>query len=149
MSELPFYMRGNFAPIEAESTFEELEVIGEVPASLSGYFMRIGPNPIKGDPGHWFFGDGMLHRVRLDGGRASGYRNRYVKTPSYLGEDVQMIGPDGNILKHTQTDRICNEMIVGDLDAELLAKARSHPNYTLRTRRPELFFDLVDEQVSC
>jgi hypothetical protein len=39
-------------------------------------------------------------------------------------------------------------MIVADLDASLLATARSHPNYTLRTRRPELFGELVREQVA-
>ena len=39
-------------------------------------------------------------------------------------------------------------MIVYDLEADLMSKARSHPNYTLRTRRPELFADLVNEQVS-
>ena len=59
------------------------------------------------------------------------------------------IGPDGNILEHTQLDRICDEMIVCDLSAELLGRVRSHPNYTLRTRRPELFGELVRDQVSC
>ena len=39
-----------------------------------------------------------------------------------------------------------DEMIVDDLDASLLSKARSHPNYTLRTRRPELFGELVRER---
>lgn len=61
---------------------------------------------------------------------------------------AMIIGPDGNIIKHTQTDRIRDEMIICDLDAELLAKTRSHPNYTLRTRRPELFGELVRDQVS-
>ena len=32
--------------------------------------------------------------------------------------------------------------------AEELAKRRSHPNYTLRTRRPELFGELAREQTS-
>ena len=103
MPEQPFYMRGIFAPIDTEATFDELEVRGEVPESLSGTFMRNGPNPIKGDPGHWFFGDGMLHALRLEGGRATSYRNRYIKTPSYLGEDVQMVGPDGQINRHATT----------------------------------------------
>ncbi len=54
-----------------------------------------------------------------------------------------IIGPGGELLRHAQLERIRDEMIVNDLDASLLSKARSHPNYTLRTRRPELFGELV------
>ena len=39
-------------------------------------------------------------------------------------------------------------MVVAPLEASLLAKHRSLPNYTLRTRRPELFGELVRDQVS-
>jgi hypothetical protein len=39
-------------------------------------------------------------------------------------------------------------MVVSVLDAALLAKQRSLPNYTLRTRRHELFGELVRDQVS-
>jgi predicted amidohydrolase len=60
---------------------------------------------------------------------------------------AMMIAPNGDLLRHTQTEQIRDEMIVADLDASLLAAARSHPNYTLRTRRPELFGELVREQV--
>jgi predicted amidohydrolase len=62
---------------------------------------------------------------------------------------AMIIAPNGDILLHAQTERIRDEMIVGDLEARLLAEARSHPNYTLRTRRPELFSELVKERVSC
>jgi len=62
---------------------------------------------------------------------------------------AMIIAPDGNMLVHTQTERIRDEMIVHELDAELLAKARSHPNYALRVRRPELFGELLREQISC
>jgi len=61
---------------------------------------------------------------------------------------AMIIDPLGNLIKHTQTDQIRDEMIVADLDSGLLANARSHPNYTLRTRRPELFGELVREQAS-
>jgi hypothetical protein len=40
------------------------------------------------------------------------------------------------------------EMIVADLDPELLARERSLANYMLRTRRPELFGEIVRDQVS-
>ena len=61
---------------------------------------------------------------------------------------AMIIGPNGDLLAHAQTDRIRDEMILCDLHSELLAKVRSHPNYTVRTRRPELFGELAQEQVS-
>jgi carotenoid cleavage dioxygenase-like enzyme len=96
MAEQPFYMQGNFAPIEREMASQELEVSGTIPASLSGTFYRNGPNPTNGDPGHWFFGHGMLHAIRLEDGRAS-YRNRFIDTPAYRGEDRPMVRPDGTM----------------------------------------------------
>ena len=38
-------------------------------------------------------------------------------------------------------------MVVVDLKQEQLAAERSLPNYTLKTRRPELYDELVKEQV--
>lgn len=67
--------------------------------------------------------------------------------PHHPGAAV-IFSPVGKILAHTQTEKIQDEMIVLNLDAGLLAAARSDPNYTLRTRRPELFGELVKEQVS-
>jgi len=61
---------------------------------------------------------------------------------------AMIIGPDGTILKHTQLEKICDEMIVATLESGELARARSHPNYTLRTRRPELFGELVRDQLT-
>jgi hypothetical protein len=39
-------------------------------------------------------------------------------------------------------------MIVADLDPMLLARERALANYSLRTRRPELFAELARDQVS-
>lgn len=78
-----FYVdEGNFAPVAAELTETDLEVIGEIPVELSGRYVRNGPNPIGGvDRGahHWFSGNGMVHGVRLDESRACWYRNRWVR----------------------------------------------------------------------
>ena len=71
----------------------------------------------------------------------------HMNQPHHPG-GAMAIDPFGRIIEHTQLDEIRDEMLVADLDAQLLAKARSHPNYTLRTRRPELFDELVAEQVS-
>jgi len=49
---------------------------------------------------------------------------------------------------HAQTERVQDEMVVATLEAAGLARERSQPNYTLRTRRPELFGELVREQVT-
>jgi predicted amidohydrolase len=58
-------------------------------------------------------------------------------------------GPDGELLASTQEERIREEMILATLDARLLAQERALANYMLRTRRPELFGELVREQVTC
>ncbi len=58
-------------------------------------------------------------------------------------------GPDGNLIASTQEERIEEEMIIADLDSKLMAQERALANYMLRTRRPELFGELVKDQVSC
>jgi len=57
-------------------------------------------------------------------------------------------GPDGELIAATQEERIREERIVATLDAALLAHERALANYMLRTRRPELFGELVREQIS-
>ena len=49
--------------------------------------MRTGPNARPDHPTiHAFLEDGMVHGVRLEAGRATAYRNRWVRTRSFLGE---------------------------------------------------------------
>ena len=62
--ELPFHLRGNYAPVTDERTEINLEVTGSIPPELRGVYMRNGPNPKSGYSPHWFMGDGMLHGVR-------------------------------------------------------------------------------------
>jgi carotenoid cleavage dioxygenase len=69
------------APVEREVTAFDLPVTGTIPTDLEGRWLRNGPNPrTEVDPAthHWFLGDGMVHGVRLRGGKAEWYRNRYV-----------------------------------------------------------------------
>jgi predicted amidohydrolase len=107
---------------------------------------------------HWYFqGHAMRARenfcfaVLADQAGRAGYVDLYPKDspnqPHHAGAAL-VFGPDAEQLATAQTDRIRDEMIVATLEAELLAKYRSLPNYTLRTRRPELFGELVREQVS-
>jgi carotenoid cleavage dioxygenase len=84
------YLAGNYAPVREEVTWDDLQVIGELPADMDGIYVRTGPNPQFDPRGqyHWFDGDGMLHGVRVKNGKAS-YRNRYVVSKGYLEEKAE------------------------------------------------------------
>ncbi len=79
----PWWLQNNFAPVADEIEVFDLEIRGALPPELNGFFIRNGSNPRSGESPHWFMGDGMLHSVHLEGGRALSYRNRYVRTPLY------------------------------------------------------------------
>ncbi|CAN5840895.1 carotenoid oxygenase family protein [soil metagenome] len=88
-------MQGNFGPVAEEVRSGPLEVIGAIPPELSGTYVRNGSNPAGGDSPHWFFGDGMVHGMRLAGGRAEWYANRYVRTTMYEASAGFGQGPPG------------------------------------------------------
>jgi carotenoid cleavage dioxygenase len=81
------FLQGNFAPVREEITAENLKVIGKLPSEMDGMFVRNGPNPQFAPLRnyHLFEGDGMLHGVRVQQGKAS-YRNRYVRTQGWKEE---------------------------------------------------------------
>ena len=91
------YLHGLYAPVEHEVSVDDLPFVGEIPRDLHGAYFRNGPNPAEPPKGmhHWFDGDGMLHGVWFENGRAR-YRNRYVRT-----EDLQANGasPLGGIFE--------------------------------------------------
>lgn len=79
------FLLGAFAPVDEEVTHHHPRVRGELPTDLNGLYVRIGPNPMevpKGDKHHWFTGDGMVHGLKLQGGQALWYRNRYIGSAS-------------------------------------------------------------------
>ena len=81
------YLSGNFAPGRHRAHEDAAADHGTASrASCRGTLLRNGPNPISPDPAtyHWFLGDGMVHAIDLDGGRAS-YRNRFVRTDDAAG----------------------------------------------------------------
>ena len=108
--QLPFHLQGNFAPVQDEVTAFDLPVEGAIPPELRGLYLRNGANPKSGTSPHWFAGDGMVHGVRLEDGKASWYRNRWVRTRSLLEEDAQMIGEDGSV---DRTVAIANTNVIG------------------------------------
>ena len=88
------YLTGIHKPMTEEVTLEELRVEGEIPAALTGRYLRNGPNPVvPPDPAsyHWFTGAGMVHGIRIAGGKADWYRNRWVRGTeacAALGEEI-------------------------------------------------------------
>ncbi|WP_067688779.1 carotenoid oxygenase family protein [Nocardia jejuensis] len=82
------YLEGPYAACSEEVTATDLTVLyGELPVDLDGVYVRNGPNPQFAPLGryHWFDGDGMLHAVHFENGRAT-YRNRYVRTDEFEAE---------------------------------------------------------------
>ncbi len=87
----PWWLRQNYAPV-GESEAHDLEVVGSLPPALAGLYLRNGPNSLGVDTSHWFLGDGMVHGVRLEGGKAPWYRARYIKTEA-LGATGDALAP--------------------------------------------------------
>ncbi|RYY65702.1 MAG: carotenoid oxygenase family protein, partial [Comamonadaceae bacterium] len=93
LDDLPVHeipaLDGNNAPVQTEDVFDDLPVIGTLPADFSGLYVRNGPNAFY--PPEWRYhaydGDGMLHAVRFDRGRVS-YRNRWVRTSGLQEEQA-------------------------------------------------------------
>ena len=82
------WVQGAYAPVEQEVDCVDLEVDGVIPPELNGMLARIGPNPIGevGEDHQLFLGDGMIHSLTLEGGRAVSYRNRWVSTEPVDGK---------------------------------------------------------------
>ena len=90
-----YYLQDNYAPVETLITEDKLEVVGNIPKDLSGLYLRNGPNPmgsINAKKYHWFMGQGMLHGVRIEEGKAIWYRNRLVGSDRY--------GPNTHVVSH-------------------------------------------------
>lgn len=88
-----FFQTGNYAPVPDELTEYSLQVDGAIPADLDGWYLRNGPNPRQATA-HWFTGDGMIHGVRIEDGQAKWYRNRWVRTDSFI-KDFPLYNADG------------------------------------------------------
>ncbi|GAA0504485.1 carotenoid oxygenase family protein [Pigmentiphaga daeguensis] len=85
------FLNGPFTPNFNEylADTDTLPVIGELPRDLHGIFIRNTHNQIHEPMGlyHPFDGDGMLHAMHFENGRAT-YRNRFVRTTGFLAEQA-------------------------------------------------------------
>ncbi len=105
------FLQGPFAPVSKEVTVADLPVTGRVPTELNGRYFRNGPNPMSVDDPryHWFLGTGMLHGVRLRGGRAEWYRNRWVRSKE-VAEKLGEKWPEGPV--HAGNDFGANTHVI-------------------------------------
>ncbi|MFB6566280.1 carotenoid oxygenase family protein [Streptomyces noursei] len=122
-SAAPPHLAGNFAPVTDELTAYDLPVTGSIPPELTGWYLRNGPNPQDADSPHWFFGDGMVHGVRLEGGRAVSYRNRWVRTSTFV-DRVRVIDEQGH---HDPTAGVANTHVVRHAGRTLALVESSFP----------------------
>jgi carotenoid cleavage dioxygenase-like enzyme len=111
MPEHNRFLEGSFAPVTEEITAFDLPVTGKLPAELNGRYLRNGPNPLGlDDPNyHWFLGAGMLHGVRLRGGKAEWYRNRWVRSKAVAAQHDEK-WPGGPV--HENMDFAANTCII-------------------------------------
>ncbi|MEP0643369.1 carotenoid oxygenase family protein, partial [Parasphingorhabdus sp.] len=79
-----------WTPVFEEVDRDDLEIIGTIPADIDGLYIRNTENPVHDSIGryHPFDGDGMIHTIRLQGGKAS-YRNRFVRTEGFEAEQAE------------------------------------------------------------
>ena len=126
-NNVPSHLRGNGAPIDDERTLTDLPVTGALPRQLDGRYVRNGANPLTGMSDHPFFGDGMVHGVRVRDGKADWYRNRYVKTPFIANPALDIL--DINVALDMTSSK-ANTHVVGHA-GKILALEEGHFPYVL------------------
>ena len=125
--EMPAHLQGNGRPTQEELTLTDLKVVGRIPAELDGRYLRNGANPLTGMSDHPFFGDGMIHGIRLQGGQAKWYRNRYVQTPFIKDPSINILDPSVTM---DMTCSKANTHVVGHA-GQILALEEGHFPYVL------------------
>lgn len=136
---------GAIAPVAREIDLFELSVTGTVPDDLDGVLVRNGPNPVSGH----FEGSGvlswwpeaaMLHGITFERGRATGYRNRWLRTQRWARAHAPEsatswpdTNPNVNVIRHANEILALAEggaplAITPTLDT--LGPARRHPGMT-------------------
>jgi carotenoid cleavage dioxygenase len=93
------YLHGLYAPTTQELSVDTLPVDGQLPDDLKGAYFRNGPNNRYAPQNryHWFDGDGMIHGIWFDGGKAR-YQNRWIQTRGFQAEAEQDAAIWGGVL---------------------------------------------------
>ena len=75
-----------------------------MPSDLNGLYVRNGGNYKGENSPHYFIGDGMLHGVWIEGGKAKRYQNRWVQTP--------VLGSEGPLSSLDKADNMSTTRII-------------------------------------
>ena len=88
------YLHGPYAPVREEVSIDQLQVKGEIPKDFAGAYYRNGPNPKKTPSGmhHWFDGDGMVHAIFFEDGKAQGQGEGGCEGRGLRREDQSIMG---------------------------------------------------------
>ncbi|MFI9403714.1 carotenoid oxygenase family protein [Nocardia sp. NPDC052316] len=117
------HLTGNYAPVTDELTTYDLPVTGQLPPELTGWYLRNGPNPHAAASHHWFAGNGMVHGVRIENGRAVSYRNRWVRTSTFT-DDTPIYDELGN---HNLATGVANTHVIRHAGRTLALVESSFP----------------------
>ena len=140
---LPWHLRNNWAPVLDEVTDTELRVEGTIPTELQGTYVRTGPNPASGKSEHWFFGDGMLHGVRLANGKAEWYRNRFIQTPNISDPTDDPMAGMGDLSRGTGNTHVMAH------NKELLCLEEGHRPWKVDAELNTLGYQNYDGALTC
>lgn len=160
LNRLNPYLQGAYAPVHEEITATELKVKGEIPTDFAGAYYRNGPNPFQlpQEMHHWFDGDGMLHAIHFENGKAE-YRNRFIRTADFAAERHGQLQKRGIFYPATEVGETTVYKDTANTDivmhnGELMAlwyisgqPVRLNPN-TLETIRTENFNGQLANNVS-
>ena len=142
------FLTGPFAPTVDEVDVSGLQVVGRLPADLDGTYLRNGPNPRFAPIGAFVYpldGDGMVHRVTIEDGKAR-YDNKFVRTAMVVEEERAGHALWGGLASPTRPDadevgpalagtvRRTPDINVVRHNGRLLALAECQPPYTLDDR---------------
>ncbi|MDG2336345.1 MAG: carotenoid oxygenase family protein [Myxococcota bacterium] len=148
--DAPWHVTGSRAPVRDEVTIlsDQLEVKGSIPPELNGRYIRNTPNPQTGWTEHWFIGEGMLHGIELQGGKATWYRNRYVRTPQYEnpGADRLELALDPETFTFDHSVSAANTHVIGHGGRILALEEGAFPyevNRELETVGVQTFDDIL------
>lgn len=99
------YLNGAWTPLHEEVDAADLEVIeGAIPIDIDGIYLRNTENQIHQPLGryHPFDGDGMLHRIDFQNGRAN-YSNRFIRTRCFHAEQETQGSLWGGLMDRVET----------------------------------------------